>query len=76
MPTILKRCLAELVGALNLVYLGSGAAAITLMISRGSTPPNPFNIGIYSLGGFGGWLAIGIAFALVISTSIYTLGGI
>jgi glycerol uptake facilitator protein len=75
----MKRSLAELVGTFVLVYFGAGAAAITLMISRGSSLPsplNPFNIGIGALGGLGDWFAIGMAFAIAIAASIYALGRI
>lgn len=56
--------------------MGAGAAAITLMISQGSVPPNSFNIGIGALGGIGDWLAIGLAFGLAIAAAIYALGNI
>lgn len=72
--SLAKRCLAEIVGTAILVYFGAGAAAITLMISKGSSPPNPFNIGIGALGGLGDWFAIGMAFAIAIAGVIYALG--
>jgi len=72
----MKRSIAEVVGTFMLVYFGAGSAAITLMISKGSSPPNPFNIGIGSLGGLGDWFAIGMAFAIAIAASIYALGRI
>jgi len=71
-----KRFLAELVGTFILVFFGPGAAVITLMIAKGSSPPNPFNIGIGALGGLGDWFAIGMAFALAISAAIYSIGRI
>ncbi len=74
--SLLKRSIAEAVGTFILVYFGAGAAAITLMISQGSSPPNPFNIGIGTQGGLGDWFAIGMAFALAIAASIYALGRI
>lgn len=74
--SLAKRSIAEAVGTFILVYFGAGAAAITLMISQGSSPPNPFNIGIGSLGGLGDWFAIGMAFAIAIAASIYALGRI
>ena len=61
MVSLAKRCVAELIGTFALVFFGAGAAAVTLMIAAGSTPPNPFNIGIGALGGLGDWLAIGLA---------------
>jgi glycerol uptake facilitator protein len=66
--------MAEGVGTLLLVYFGAGAAAITLMLAVGSTPATPFNIGIGQLGGLGDWLAIGMAFAIIIAAVIYALG--
>jgi len=74
--SLMKRSIAEVVGTFMLVYFGAGSAAITLMISKGSSPPNPFNIGIGSLGGLGDWFAIGMAFAIAIAASIYALGRI
>jgi glycerol uptake facilitator protein len=74
--SLAKRSLAELIGTFILVYFGAGSAAITLMISHGESPPNPFNIGIGSLGGLGDWFAIGMAFAIAIAASIYALGRI
>ena len=53
--------------------MGTGAAVITLMISHGATTPNAFNIGIGALGGLGDWLAIGLAFGLAITASIYAI---
>jgi glycerol uptake facilitator protein len=76
MVNLTKRCIAEFVGTFFLVFLGAGAAAITLMITNGTTPPNSFNIGIGALGGLGDWLAIGLAFGLAISASIYALGNV
>ena len=64
MSSLMKRSLAELLGTFLLVYFGAGSAAITLMIAKGSSPPNPFNIGIGTLGGLGDWFAIGMAFAI------------
>ncbi|MEN4005825.1 MAG: MIP/aquaporin family protein [Methanobacteriaceae archaeon] len=76
MVSLKKRFLAELIGTFFLVYIGAGAAVITLMISRGALPPNPFNIGIGVLGGLGDWLAIGLAFGLTVAVLIYALGHI
>ncbi|OPY39083.1 MAG: putative aquaporin AqpM [Methanoregula sp. PtaU1.Bin051] len=74
MPTLGKRCVAELAGTALLVYFGAGAAAITLMIASGTETKTPFNIGIGALGGLGDWFAIGMAFAIVIAAVIYAMG--
>ncbi len=76
MVSIMKRSVAELIGTFILVFFGTGAAIITLMITKGQTPPNTFNIGIGALGGLGDWLAIGLAFGLAISACIYAFGRI
>jgi glycerol uptake facilitator protein len=76
MPSLMKRSVAEMVGTLLLVYFGAGAAAVTLMIAHGAAKPNTFNIGIGALGGLGDWLAIGLAFGIVIAAGIYAFGRI
>ncbi len=76
MANLRKRCLAEFIGTFFLVFMGAGAAAITLMISKGAATPNAFNIGIGALGGLGDWLAIGMAFGLTIAAAIYALGNV
>lgn len=72
--SLAKRFIAELVGTALLVYFGAGSAVITLMIAHNAKTPNEFNIGIGALGGLGDWLAIGMAFAIVIAAVIYSLG--
>ena len=74
MATLANRSIAEGVGTLLLVYLGAGAAAVTLMIAAGTKPATSFNIGIGQLGGLGDWFAIGITFGIVITAVIYALG--
>jgi glycerol uptake facilitator protein len=74
MSDLAKRCIAELTGTALLVYFGAGAAAITLMIARGTDTGTPFNSGIGALGGLGDWFAIGMAFAIVIAAVIYSMG--
>jgi glycerol uptake facilitator protein len=76
MADLMKRCIAELTGTALLVYIGAGAAAVTLMIARGTDTGTPFNIGIGALGGLADWLAIGMAFAIVIAAVIYSMGRI
>lgn len=72
--TLAKRCAAECLGTLILVYIGAGAAAITLMLAQGTNPATSFSIGIGALGGLADWLAIGMAFAIAIAGGIYALG--
>lgn len=74
MSSLSARCLAEGVGTLLLVYIGAGAAAMTLMLAAGTKPATPFNIGIGQLGGLADWFAIGMAFAIIIAAVIYALG--
>jgi glycerol uptake facilitator protein len=76
MISLKKRFLAELIGTFFLVFIGAGAAVITLMITKGTTTPNLFNIGIGALGGLGDWLAIGMAFGLTVMVLIYAIGHI
>ncbi len=76
MANLTKRMLAEFIGTFFLVFMGAGAAAITLMITKGTAAPNAFNIGIGALGGLADWLAIGLAFGLAITAAIYALGNI
>ena len=76
MISLKKRFLAELIGTFFLVYIGAGAAVITLLISNGASTPNAFNIGIGALGGLGDWLAIGLAFGLTVAVLIYAIGHI
>lgn len=76
MISLKKRFLAELIGTFFLVFIGTGAAVITLMITQGATPPNSFNIGIGALGGLGDWFAIAMAFGLTVTVLIYSIGHI
>lgn len=73
-PSIGRRAVAEGLGTLLLVYFGAGAAAMTLMLAKGTTPATSFSIGIGALGGLGDWFAIGMAFAIIIAAAIYALG--
>ena len=73
---LLKRCVAELVGTLLLVFIGCGSVCILLMLASGTTPPNGFGIGIGALGCLGDWLAVSLAFGLAVSVVIYALGGV
>ncbi|ADC65520.1 MIP family channel protein [Ferroglobus placidus DSM 10642] len=72
--SLAKRFVAEVIGTALLVFFGAGSAAITLMLAKNAQKPNEFNIGIGALGGLGDWLAIGMAFAIVIMAVIYSLG--
>ena len=48
---LFKRCLAELVGTLLLVFIGCGSVVIMLMLAAGTTTSSTFDIGIGALGG-------------------------
>ncbi|MCL7411866.1 MAG: aquaporin family protein [Methanosarcinaceae archaeon] len=72
---ILKRSLAELIGTFALVFIGTGAAVITLLLAAGQANKGGFNIGI-GYGGLGDWLAIGLAFGFIIMCMIYVFGHI
>ena len=68
-----KKILAELIGTFLLVFFGTGATVVTLLISK-SIDPNQVGIGI--LGGLGDWLAIALAFGLTVMACIYLFGKI
>ena len=75
--SLLKKCLAELIGTFLLVYIGAGAAVITFLLAEGATWQSDFICkGIGALGGLGDWLAIGTAFAIAVAASIYIFGHI
>ncbi|MEN6442711.1 MAG: MIP/aquaporin family protein [Methanoregula sp.] len=74
MASLFSRSLAEGVGTLLLVYFGTGAAVITLLIAAGTKPATTFNVGIGQLGGLGDWLAIGLVFGIVVAAVICALG--
>ena len=71
-----KRILAELVATMLLVLVGCGSVIILLMLAAGTAPPNEFGIGIGTFGGLGDWLAVGVAFGLIVAVMIYTFGGV
>ena len=68
-----KKMLAELIGTFLLVFFGTGAAVITLIIGNDI---NPSQVGIGTLGGLGDWLAIALAFGLTVIAVIYMFGKI
>lgn len=75
-PTWGRKYLAEFIGTFMLVLFGAGAAMISLLMSEGTPRATDFNIGIGALGGLGDWLAIGMAFGLIIAAAIYAFGHI
>ena len=70
---IQKKFLAELLGTFFLVFFGTGAAVVTLLISQ---DVDASNVGIGILGGLGDWIAIGLAFGLTVMACIYLFGKI
>jgi glycerol uptake facilitator protein len=68
---IRKKFFAELLGTFFLVFFGTGAAVVTLLITdaAGAT-------GIGPLGGLGDWIAIALAFGLTVMICIYVFGKI
>lgn len=74
MSSLTKKFFAELIGIWMLVTVGTGSAAVTLMLAEGEKKASAFNIGIGALGGLGDWLAIGLCFGIVIATAIYLFG--
>lgn len=74
MTSLIKKFISELIGTWMLVTVGAGAAAVTLMLAEGEKKASDFNIGIGALGGLGDWLAIGLAFGIVIAAAIYIFG--
>ncbi len=76
-PNLQKRCAAEVIGTFMLVYIGAGAAAITILLAEGEQWQSDFLCkGIGALGGLGDWLAIGFAFAIAVAAAIYMFGHI
>ena len=68
-----KKFIAELIGTFLLVFIGTGAAVVTLLISDSVTPGAA---GIGLLGGLGDWIAIALAFGLTVMACIYVFGKI
>ena len=68
-----KKVLAELIGTFLLVFFGTGAAVVTLILSKDI---NPNEVGIGILGGLGDWLAIAFVFGLTVMACIYLFGKI
>ena len=67
-----KKMIAEALGTFFLVFFGTGAAVMTLIIAHSVSPAAT----IGTLGGFADWLAIGLAFGLAGMVSIYIFGKI
>ena len=58
-PSLFRKCVAEFVGTFILVYIGAGAAAITILLANGESSKSSFmSGGIGALGGLADWLSI------------------
>lgn len=76
-PSLIRKCISEFIGTFILVYIGPGAAVITILLANGEPPKSPFAVsGIGALGGLADWLAIGIAFAIAVAGAFYMFGHI
>jgi len=76
-PSLIRKCIAELIGTFILVYIGAGAAAITILLANGQSSKSSFmSSGIGALGGLADWLSIGIAFAIAVAGAFYIFGHI
>ena len=69
---IQKKFIEELIGTFLLVFIGTGAAVVTLLIGDSIAP----GTGIGALGGLGDWIAIALAFGLTVMACIYVFGKI
>jgi glycerol uptake facilitator protein len=72
MVSLGKKLVAEFLGTFILVFFGAGVVVITILMTQGITPPNPFNIGIT----MADWLGINIVFGLALAVGIYSFGRI
>jgi glycerol uptake facilitator protein len=69
----MKRSLAELIGTYALVFLGTCSVMATVLLAKGRPPvDNAFFVGI----DMAAWVAIGLAFGLVVTAMIYCFGHI
>ncbi len=65
-----RKFLAELLGTFLLVFFGTGAVVVTLMLVHGTINPNEFYIGI----SMADWLGINVVFGLAIAIGIFAFG--
>ena len=65
-----RKFLAELLGTFLLVFFGTGAVVVTLMLVHGTISPNEFYIGI----SMADWLGINVVFGLAIAIGIFAFG--
>lgn len=70
MVTLGRKFVAELLGTFLLVCFGAGVVVVTILMAQGTTPPNPFNIGIT----MADWLGINMVFGIVLAVGIYAFG--
>jgi glycerol uptake facilitator protein len=76
-PSLTRKCVAEFIGTFILVFIGAGAAVITILLANGESSKSSFmSSSIGALGGLADWLSIGLAFAFGIAGAFYIFGHI
>jgi glycerol uptake facilitator protein len=61
-----RKFVAEILGTFLLVFFGTGAVVVTLLLVHGTISPNSFYIGI----SMADWLAINVVFGIALAIGI------
>jgi glycerol uptake facilitator len=70
MASLGRKFVAEIWGTFLLVFFGTGAVVVTLMMVHGTITPNSFNIGI----SMADWLGINVVFGIALAVGVYAFG--